>query len=339
MPEVLDFWIFKDRNSGINGLDEESWCSDRYPTTMWRNSNKSRNNASQGWFLHRLFTWIGVKGRLLLNRLSYPVQLWQFASHDNLILSGLTRLIQIARTYRLLTQIVLLVVFAGILAGISYEVITAPGEAEEKRQRQIKLRADLEPVFDSIELAPSDLAPGWKYAIGGIGLQGQLRHLNMGAATEAAESVAGNTASWWEFDGPRLLSAGLIVTESPELAEAAYKRLQTATPEENVAYVEPGSTLLEVVPLPGLSGENSQFGFIVRAERVTSAKDAAQGILGDRMEVTVLWALEGQALIFIALNAFFENPPQAHPADLPNWLNELTASYKAATGPLLTAEW
>ena len=242
------------------------------------------------------------------------------------------------RRYRLLLQLGGLAALGGILAAIV--LLLSGGGGDGFNEANAQLRRDLRPLMDSIDLPPADLPGGWGVAVGGLGLQGALRQADLGVATAVAEGPVGAGAGWTDATG--VLSSGIIVAESADLARAAFERLREASPAESLRYAETTAieTLLyEDLPLAG----PDRFGFTAGVRRGTLNEDgeleapaADPGTPELRFAVSVIWEVRDRALLFVAYNTLFASPPEAAPVDLERWLGDLTASYLAAEAALLT---
>ena len=239
------------------------------------------------------------------------------------------------KRYRLLVQLGSLLVLGGIVAAVAVILVANSEDRAESVLADIQLRQDLAPLMSSIALEPADLpSQGWVGVRGGLGIQGNLRELNLGAATAVAESVVGNGRGW--SDAVRLLSSGIIVAGSPAEARAAFERLRVATPEETLSYLEPAADRLIGVQERVLARpSDDRFAVVAgfeRGVRDTAGDPNAAAPL--QLAVTVLWTVVDRALIFVALNDFFASPPPPDPVDLERWLDDVGVSYLAAEAAL-----
>lgn len=241
------------------------------------------------------------------------------------------------KRYRLLVQLGGLAAVVGILALI---VLLLWDSGTPVKKPNVQLAAN-RPVVDAVFVTPADLPGNWDVARGGLGLQGNLREANLGAATTIGESQVGTAAGWVEDGGQgRFLSAGIIVTDSPLQARAAFDRLATATPEETLRYVESqDAELVNFIPGAVAPASADRFGFLIAYDRGTQVnpdnpdEPGPQLIIG----VTVIWQITGRSLVYVALNEIFVNPPPPPPVDMAVWLSDVAASIEAAEIALAAA--
>ena len=244
------------------------------------------------------------------------------------------------KRYRLLVQLGGLVALGGVLAAIV--MLLSGGGGVGFNEENAQLRRDLRPLMDSIILPPADLPEGWRESGGGLGLQGALRTADLGAATAVAEGPVGAADGW--SDGVGVLSSGIIVAESPELARAAFERLREASPEETLRYAE--ATAIETLLYEDVAVEGGvRFGFTAAVRRGTITDegelvepDVDAGATELQFTVTVIWEVRDRVLLFVAYNGLFSSPPEPVTVDLEGWLGDLVRSYLAAAAGLLLAD-
>ena len=235
------------------------------------------------------------------------------------------------KRYRLLVEIGLIALLGGIAALVVGIILLTDGGVTELNQENVQRRTDLRPLMASVMVVPADLPTDWHQLPSGPGFQGSLRSANLGAATTAAESVVGNASSWFKGGDPRLLGSGIFIAESTKVAQAAFERLRSATPNETLSYVEPNADrLISVTPLTLASEGSSRFGFIVsyqRGETPATVDVPSQPVL---LSTTVLWAVEGRAMIFASLADQLISPATPPPVVMSAWLDDMVAAHLAA---------
>ena len=235
------------------------------------------------------------------------------------------------KRYRLLVEIGLIALLGGVAALVVGIILLTDGGTTELNQENVQRRTDLRPLMASITVRPADLPADWNQLPNGPGFQGSLRSANLGAATTAAESVVGNASSWFKAGDPRLLGSGIFIAESTEVAQAAFERLRSATPNETLDYVEPNADrLISVKPLELTSAGSNRFGVIVsyqRGETPETEDVPAQPVL---LSTTILWAVEGRAMIFASLSDLLVSPATPYPVAMSAWLNDMIAAHRAA---------
>jgi len=237
------------------------------------------------------------------------------------------------KRYRLLVQLGGLLVLGGLVAAIAV-ILVSGDDGAAQRLASHRLRENLTPLMESILVAPADLPADWEGPGAGLGIQANLRQTDLGHATAVARSIVGSAAGWTDPGAISLLSSGVIVADSPGLARAAFDRLSAATPDEVLAFIEPGADeLVSLAPISLDRDPADQFALVITYARGIANPEAFAA--GEDPEpflisVTVHMVVTARSLIFVAFNTVSDSPPLPVPVDLDAWLGDLVLANQIA---------